>query len=162
MYAVSNNYKSKIYEPSTKHLLKISINNQDVQGRYIKSCKPSHMILSNNEMALGNVQAQAIDLEINKLAVSDDSIESISIKSGIDGEIIPIGEFKLDEPTTENDNICKLRIIDDMVKFEFNYDGSELEYPCTLKTILEDICLKAGVELRFYFFFKSKYTSVSI
>ena len=34
-----------------------------------------------------------------------------------------------------------------MSKFEFNYDGSKLEYPTTLLTVLQDICSKAGVEL---------------
>lgn len=42
-----------------------------------------------------------------------------------------------------------------MIKFEFNYDGSELleqvQY-LTLEEVAQDICNKAGVELRFYFF----------
>ena len=34
-----------------------------------------------------------------------------------------------------------------MSKFEFNYDGSKLNYPATLLTVLQDICEKAGVGL---------------
>ena len=34
-----------------------------------------------------------------------------------------------------------------MSRFEFNYDGSTLNYPATLLTALQDICKKAGVEL---------------
>lgn len=42
-----------------------------------------------------------------------------------------------------------------MIKFEFNYDGSELIAQngyVTLAEVVQDICNKAGVELRFYFF----------
>ena len=41
-----------------------------------------------------------------------------------------------------------------MSLFEFNYDGSTLNYPATMLTVLQDICSKVGVELRFYFFFE--------
>lgn len=42
-----------------------------------------------------------------------------------------------------------------MIKFEFNYDGSELIAQngyATLAEVAQDICNKAEVELRFYFF----------
>ena len=41
-----------------------------------------------------------------------------------------------------------------MIKFEFNYDGSLINYPATIMQVLQDICMKAKVELRFYFFFE--------
>lgn len=44
-----------------------------------------------------------------------------------------------------------------MIKFEFNYDGSSLineKGSVEIIGVLRDICSKAGVELRFYFFFK--------
>ena len=50
--------------------------------------------------------------------------------------------------------IITIKARDNMIKFEFNYDGSTLEYPCSIIDVLRDICTKAGVVLRFYFLFK--------
>ena len=44
-----------------------------------------------------------------------------------------------------------------MIKFEFNYDGSSLisqKGYATMIEVAQDICSKAGVELRFYNFFE--------
>lgn len=52
-----------------------------------------------------------------------------------------------------------------MIKFEFNYDGSTLISQngyATMIEVLEDICTKGGVELRFYFFCKYEQTDSSI
>ena len=160
-YKTSKNYKSLVYEPSTQHLLKIYINDKEVETQNIKSCNSSHILLAGEEFTLGSVVAQTIELELNKIAVPE-IIEKIYIESGIEGEVIPIGYFKLDEPITRNGRICKLKIIDDMVKFEPSYNGSVLNYPCTLKVVLQDICSKMGVELRFYFFFEYEHRSCSI
>ena len=78
------------------------------------------------------------------------------IESGIADEIIPIGYFNVEEISKEDDYTVKLKLLDNMIKFEFMYDGSTLNYPTTLLSILQDICLKAGVELRFYFFFEQR------
>lgn len=152
-YETSENYKTLIYEPSTQHLLKIYINEVEVESRNIKSCNPSYVLLTGEKFALGSVVAQTMELELNKIAVPK-TIEKIYIESGIEGETVPVGYFRLDDPVERNGRICKLKIIDDMVKFEPNYNGSVLNYPCTIKAVLQDICSKMGVELRFYFFFE--------
>lgn len=146
MYQTSDNYKSKIYEPSTKHLLNIFINNNEVDKKYILDCKISHTLFNNDEFALGAVTSKGIELKLYKTAVSDD-INNVYITSGIDGEIVPIGYFNIEEISKEDDYTVTLKLLDNMIKFEFNYDGSKLNYPCNLMTILKDICLKAGVEL---------------
>lgn len=153
MYQVSDNYKSKIYEASTKHLLKVYINGVKIEERYVKACKPSFILFTGNEFTLGSTVAIAMELQINKIAVPE-NIERVFVESGIQDEVIPIGYFRLDEPMEVNKNVCTLKLIDDMVKFEANYDGSTLTYPAKLIDVLQDICLKIGVELRFYFFFK--------
>lgn len=76
-----------------------------------------------------------------------DTIDSIYIESGIDDETVPIGYFTLDEISEDDDSTITIKGIDYMVQFEFNYDGSELNYPATLLEVLEDICDQAGVEL---------------
>ena len=110
---------------------------------------------NNDELTLGSVTAQTIDLKLYKTAVPD-TINKVYIETGITDEIIPIGYFNVDDISKDDDYTITLKLRDNMIKFEFNYNGSELSYPCSILTILKDICSKAGVELRFYFLFESK------
>ncbi len=155
MYQTSDNYKSKIYEASTRHLLKIYINNIEIDKKYILDCKPSQQLFNNDEFTLGSVTAQVIDLKLYKAAVPE-TINKVYIESGITDETIPIGYFNVDDIGKDDDYTVTLKLIDDMIKFEFNYDGSKISYPCSILTVLKDICSKAGVELRFYFFFEPR------
>lgn len=149
MYQTSNNYKQKIL--NVKHLLKVYINGTEVKD--IKSCKSSQILFTGEEFAFGSTIAQEIELEV-KSSLVPKTIETAYIESGIQGEIIPIGHFRLEDPVERNGRISIIKLIDDMVKFETNYNGSVLNYPCTLIEVLQDICSKVGVELRLYFFFK--------
>lgn len=153
MYQTSDNYKSKIYEASTRHILKIYINDTEIDGKYILDCKPSHSLFSNDEFTLGSVSSQGIELKLHKSVVPE-TIESVYIVSGITGEEVPIGYFNIDDVSNDDDYTVTFTLLDNMIKFEFNYDGSEFSYPITILEVLQDICLKAGVELRFYFFFE--------
>jgi len=155
MYETSDNYKSKIYDASIRHLLKVYINDTEIDKKYILDCKPSQTLFSNDEFALGSVTSQAIDLKLYKSVVPD-TINRIYIESGITGETIPIGYFNVDDISKDDDYTVTLKLLDNMIKFEFNYDGSQLTYPCSVLTVLQDICSKAGVELRFYFFFEQR------
>lgn len=153
MYQTSDNYKSKIYEASTKHLLRVYINDIEIDKKFILDCKPSQQLFPSDEFMLGSVTSKAIDLKLFKSAVPE-TINKVYITSGIVGEEIPIGYFNVDDINKEDDYTVTLKLLDNMIKFEFNYDGSKLNYPCTILTVLQDICSKAGVELRFYFFFE--------
>lgn len=151
MYQTSDNYKSKIL--TVKPLKKIYIDGNEVDGKHILDCKLSKPLFSNDEFTLGTVTSQGVELLLYKQAVPE-TINKIYIESGITGEIIPIGYFNVDEISRVDDYTVKLKLLDDMIKFEPNYDGNVLNYPCTLKRVLQDICSKMGVELRFYFFFE--------
>lgn len=156
MYKTSNNYKLKVYEPSTRHILKVFINDIEVDKKYILDCKLSQTLFSNDEFTLGSVTAQAVELKLYKTTVPE-VINKVYIESGINGEAIPIGYFNIDEISMNDDYTVTLKLLDNMIKFEFNYDGSELiaeKGYATLEEVAQDICSKAGVELRFYFFFK--------
>lgn len=153
MYKTSDNYKLKIYEPSTRHILKVFINDVEIDKKYILDCKLSQTLFNNDEFTLGSVTAQAVELKLYKTAVPE-IINKVYIESGINGEAIPIGYFNVDDISINDDYTVTLNLLDNMIKFEFNYDGSALKYPCTISTVLQDICTKAGVELRLYFFFK--------
>lgn len=149
MYQTSSNYKEKIL--NVKHLLKVYINGIEVKD--IKNCKSSQILFTGEEFTFGSTIAQEIELEV-KSSLIPKTIETVYIESGIQGETIPVGHFRLEDPVERNGRMCIVKLIDDMVKFEPNYNGSVLNYPCTLKAVLQDICSKVGVELRFYFFFE--------
>ena len=153
MYQTSDNYKAKIYQPSTKHLLKIYINDIEINSKYILDCKFSQTLFDNGELTLGSVSSQAAELKLYKEAVPE-TIDKVYIESGIAEEINPIGYFNLEDITKNDDYSVTLKLLDYMIKFEANYEASKLNYPCKLINILQDICLKVGVELRFYLFFK--------
>ena len=151
MYSTTDNYKSKVY--NIAHLLKVYINDTEINSKYILDCKFEQQLFSNDEFMLGSVTTKSAELKLYKSVVPT-TINKIEIKSGITGEIIPVGVFNVDEISRDDNYTVTLKLLDNMIKFEFNYDGSKLAYPATVLTILQDICLKAGVELRFYFFFK--------
>ena len=161
MYQTSNEYKQLVYEDSTQHLLNIYIEGNQVNPDYIFDFKISHTLFSNDEFSLGSVTARLIEFRIYKDSLPN-TYNNFYIETGINDEIIPIGHFILDSIEKNDDNTVTIKAIDYMIKFEFNYDGSKLNYPCTILTVLRDICLKAGVELRFYFFSKFKQTDSCI
>lgn len=146
MYKTSDNYKKLVYADKTKHVLNIYIEGNKVNSDHILDFKMSHNLFSNDEFILGNVTAKTIEFKIYK-----DSLPTIYnnfyVETGIDSEIIPIGYFLLEEIQKDDDGkIITIKAIDYMIKFEFNYDGSKLNYPCTIETVLKDICLNAKVD----------------
>ena len=146
MYSTSTDYKNKILADSTRQLLNVYIDNNKIEDRYILECKITYKLLDNDEFCFGSTQAKTVNLKIHKNALPD-TYTRFYIESGIMGEIVPIGYFNVDEISKDDDYTVSLTLIDDMSKFEFNYDGSALNYPATILTILQDICSKAGVEL---------------
>lgn len=153
MYSTSDNYKTKIYDPSTRHLLRVFIDEIEVEPKYILEFSSSYNLFANDEFCLGSVTSQAIELKLYKTALPK-NMTKVYIISGIEDEEIPIGYFNIDDISKNDDYTVTLKILDNMIKFEFNYDGSKLNYPCSIETVLKDICRKAGVELRFYILFK--------
>ena len=81
-----------------------------------------------------------------------ENYNAVYVESGLEDEIIPVGKFTIQ--SVEDDEFkVKIKATDYMKKFEDNkYDGSDLTYPATMLQVLQDICTKIGVELRFYFF----------
>ena len=146
MYSTSTNYKETILADSTKQLLNVYIDNNKIEDRYILECKITYTLLNNDEFCFGSTQAKTVNLKIHKNALPE-TYTRFYIESGITGEIVPIGYFNIDEISKDDDYTVSLTLIDDMSLFEFNYDGSSLNYPVTLLTVLQDICSKAGVEL---------------
>ena len=121
----------------------------------IQTVKVDYGILINHALTVREVNEMLVGtlngIKVRSLTKNDSSFE-----------MIPIGVFNVDDWEDNDDNTLTIKCIDNMSKFEFNYDGSQLTYPTTLLTVLQDICSKAGVELRFYFFFELKFTGFYI
>ena len=94
--------------------------------------------------------------ELNKKKVKDVSNLPVYL-FGKQYETISIGHFTLEEINKDDDYTITIKAIDYMIRFEFNYDGSGLINAsggkAKLINVLQDICSKGGVELRFCFFF---------
>lgn len=146
MYQTSNNYKQSVYSDSTRHLLSIYIEEDMVNPDHIFDFKVSHILFSNDEFCLGSVTAKTIEMTIHKNSLPS-VYKNFYVETGINNEIVPIGHFILDSIEKNDDDTVTIKAIDYMVKFEFNYDGSNLNYPTSILQVLQDICSKAGVEL---------------
>lgn len=148
MYNTTDYYKSIIY--NINHHLKVYINDTEIESKYILDCKPTNTLFTNGEIELGSTPSQTIELKLYKSVVPA-IINKIEIKSGITGEIVPIGVYNVDKAPTSDDYTVTLSLADNMIKFEFNYDGSTLINnnggKAKIIQVLQDICTKAGVEL---------------
>ncbi len=145
-YQTSNDYKEKILADGTQHLLNIYIDDKKIDDSYILGFSMSPVLIENDEFCFGETPALTATLKIHQNALPD-TYERFYIESGITNEVVPIGYFNVDEISKDDGFTVTFTLIDDMSKFEFNYDGSELSYPATMLEVLQDICSKAGVEL---------------
>lgn len=98
--------------------------------------------------------------EVNAMLVG--TLNGIPVKSlssnNSSFEMIPIGIYNVDDYTDNDDNTITIKALDNMIKFEFNYNGRELidkKNEATLLEVAQDICNKAGVELGSTSFFNS-------
>lgn len=155
MYQTEIEWKENIYE-NIEHITNIYIDDELINSDSILELKKGGNIF-DEELILGSTPSQFIEIKLYK----DEDFKipkNIKIEHGIvlqnNNLIIPIGIYNVDSYIDNDDDTITIKALDNMIKFESNYDGSKLTYPCTLKEVLEDICSKAGVELRFYFFFK--------
>lgn len=148
MYNTTDSYKSKIY--NVNHFLKVYINDAEIESKYILDCRPSSTLFTNGEIELGSTPSQTVELKLYKSVVPA-TINKVEIKSGITGEIVPIGIYNVDKAPTSDDYTVTLSLADNMIKFEFNYDGSKLvndnDGKVKIIRVLQDICSKANVEL---------------
>lgn len=113
-----------------------------------KRIKIEYGILINHALTVAEVNAMLVGtlngIPVKSLSKNDSSFE-----------MIPIGIYNVDDYNDEDDNVINIKALDNMIKFEFNYDGSELinqNGKVALLQVTQDICEKAEVELRFYFF----------
>ncbi len=161
MYETSENYKAQVYQDSTRHLLKVFLDNIEVESKYIGGFNPSFKVFDNDEFSFGSVISRMVKLKIHKNALTKENYNIVRITTGIQGEEIPYGEFTIDDKKEVDNNSVEFELIDYMPRFNFNYDA-KVTFPAKLCDIAKDICMQAGVELRFYFFFEYEYRNFSL
>lgn len=108
-----------------------------------KTIRVEYGILINNTLTVAEVNAMLVGtlngIQVKSISANDSSFE-----------MIPIGTYNVDDYTDNDDGTLTIKALDNMIKFEFNYDGSELVNEkgyVTLLEVAQDICNKAGVEL---------------
>ncbi len=152
MYETSEAYKLKIYKESVKHVLNLYITGTKIDDKYIGQCTTSHYLFTDGFLKLGSVSAQALEIELYKNAIKSLDNLTIFMESGIKDEIIPMGYFNLDSYEEINDSKIKLKLYDNMMKFEFLYDVSTIkkkiddEGYVLVEDLFKDLCKQAKVE----------------
>lgn len=108
-----------------------------------KKIKVEYGILINYTLTVAEVNSMLVGT-LNGIPVKSLSTNNSSF------EMIPIGIYNVDDYTDNDDSTITIKSLDNMIKFEFNYDGSTLVNEkgyATLLEVAQDICNKAGVEL---------------
>ena len=155
-YITSDRYKEVIYSQDCRHKLKIWFNDVELENAdiYCEKLTVSSRIIPNGSKVfmLENFISKEATLILHEvdLSVIKDQVK-ISIGTLVDNEYeyVPIGIFNIqDKPTTDNGKTT-IKLRDNSVKFDFNYNGKELidnnGGSATKLQILQDICNQAGV-----------------
>lgn len=113
-----------------------------------KKIKVDFGILVNNSLTVGEVSKMLVG------GLSKTKVKSLLAKNE-SFEMIPIGIYNIDDYNDKDDNIIKIKALDNIIKLDKDdgyYDASELinqKGYATLGEIAQDICNKKGLELRF-------------
>ena len=155
-YNVSNNYKNIIYSEDTRNKIKILFNNVELQDAdlYCEKFTVKPRIIPNGAKIFSlcnfvSKEAELILHNVNLETIQNPISISIGTLVGSSYEYVPIGIFNIqDEPTTDK-NKTTIKLRDNSIKFDFNYNAKPLiddnGGTATKLQILQDICTKAGV-----------------
>ncbi len=157
-YNVSNTYKQVIYSQEDTNDLKIWFNDVELAnaGVYCEKLTRIARILPDDgskRFSIDNFISTSIELILHNVNMQDiqDQVK-ISIGTLVSSntyEYVPLGVFNIqEEPINDNGKIT-LKLRDNRVKFDFNYNAQPLLETlggaATKKQILDNICSQAGV-----------------
>lgn len=149
-------YENVIYSQDCRHKLRIWFNNVELEDAdiYCEKLTVSSRIIPNGSkiFMLENFISKEVTLILHEvdLSVIKDQVKiSIGTLVNEDYEYVPVGIFNIqDKPTTDNGKTT-IKLRDNSVKFDFNYNGKDLinnnSGSATKLQILQDICNQAGV-----------------
>lgn len=166
-YSTNNDYCNAVYSQDDRNDLKIWFNDVELENAPIKCEKITRTarILPNDGnkvFSLDNFISTSLEVILHDVDIDDiqDQVK-ISIGTLIDAQnntyqYIPLGVFNIqDTPTNDNGKIT-LKLRDNRVKFDFNYNAQPLIEAnggtASKKQILNDICSQAGVTNTIYSF----------
>ena len=155
-------YKHIIYSGEAKNKLQIMFNGvelEDADNYCEKITRISRIIPEDGQkrMSLDNFVSQEIEVILHDIdeSIIQDKVD-ISIGTVVGGdslnyvyEYVPLGVFNIQDTPVSDQNRLKLKLRDNRVKFDFNYNAKPLmdanDGKATKRQILEDICNQAGV-----------------
>lgn len=157
----ASEYKEIIYSQDTNNKIKILFNNIELNDadEYCEKLTVTSRVLPSDgskRFSLGNFISKEATLILRNLpngTTIEDQV-SISIGTLVDAnnntyEYVPIGIFNIQDTPTTDKNRTTIKLRDNRVKFDFNYNAKPLideeGGSATYMQILEDICDKAGV-----------------
>lgn len=160
MYKINNeNYYTEIYKSTTKHRLKISLDNNDLNTKYLKKFKLDDYCFSDDFFSLGGATLCSVEMEIDKdafnnLTISEGSkfyFEEIVTINNQD-VTIPIGYFfvHLDLLDTKDDYVYKFVLYDklyDLIQATIDFSEKIDDEDFTRLELVKLICTTYGIEL---------------
>ncbi len=155
-YIVSDRYKQVIYSGDARNKLKLLFNNVELEeaDRYCERMTVKSRIVPNGAkiFSLNNFiskEAELILHDIDTSIIQDQVSISIGTLVGNNYEYVPIGIFNIENQPTSDKNKTTIKLRDNSVKFDFNYNAQPLIEEnggsATKLQILQDICTQAGV-----------------
>lgn len=160
MLNVSNEYKNAIVSPKREFLIKVIINDQEIESKYLKGIKIEEISCSKEMISIGDVCSNAFELEmfiLDRLVSYD--LAKVVIKSGLkhDDKIewVDLGTYVVNEVTRDKYSI-KLSGFDAMKRFEEVYDpniifNDETKFIDVLNDLLRQCKVSlASIDLREY------------
>lgn len=144
-YSVSNNYKQIIYSQEDENDIKIWFNDIELEnaGYYVEKVTVKSRILPEDgtkRFSLDNFISKEVDVILHNVNLEDiqDQVEiSIGTLVGNNYEYVPLGMFNIQEIPESNNNTITLKLRDNRVKFDFNYNAQYLidtQYKVTTDT----------------------------
>lgn len=159
-YTVSNDYIEAIYSQDDKNDLKIWFNNVELQDADIKCEKITRTarILPNDggkRFSLDNFISTSVEVVLHNVDL-ENIVDQVRISIGtlvdVDNdtyEYVPLGIFNIQDTPVKDGNKVTIKLRDNRVKFDFNYNAQPLIQTgggvASKMQILNDICTKAGV-----------------
>lgn len=145
MIAVSDSIKNAYnqYTTQRKPYIKVDNNTYYIQNMDLQAdCY-------NDGNIIGNAIAKTLKFDIETEYVSElDEFELYdSIWTGNQYESIFLGTFKLYDEEGTDDFFSSVIAYDLLIKFNTQYDPSQMTYPSTIFGLLQNICNQAGVTL---------------
>lgn len=164
-YSSENPYQDAIYSQSETNDLKIWFDDVELEDadRHCERITRTARILPDNgekRFSLDNFISTNVEVILHDvdLDIIKDQVR-IEIGTNIGNnefQYIPLGVFNIQDTPETNGNKITIKLRDNRVKFDFNYDAypliQSLGGRAKKRQILEDICEKAGVENEIEYF----------